>query len=151
MLHLSSVIPSFRIDRRDQADFAVEYADQVAELLGPIGIPRRFQQLRIGPHVALDVGAGFREQGLQHASRRFLVVAVLRGSAGRAEGLFEERDADALRAASFLERGGRPGLALHHLGKQGQSHGNDFAFLGQARHGLIQELLLFGRRLRNSL
>ena len=42
-----------------------------------------------------------------------------------------------------FERGRRPRLAFHHLGKQGQPHGNDFAFLGKPGHGLFEELFLF--------
>ena len=38
--------------------------------------------------------------------------------------------------------GGRPRLALHHLGKQGQPDGDDLAFLGQAGHGLFKKLFL---------
>ena len=36
----------------------------------------------------------------------------------------------------------RPRLALHHLGKQGQTDADDLAFLGQAGHGLFKKLLL---------
>ena len=45
-------------------------------------------------------------------------------------------DADALRAADFLQRGRRPRLALHHFGEQGQPDADDLAFLGQARQRL---------------
>ena len=60
----------------------------------------------------------------------------------RTECLLKERNADPFRAAHFLERGGRPGLALHHLRKQSQPDGDHLAFLGQTGHGLLQELLL---------
>ena len=86
--------------------------------------------------------AGFGQQGFQDGPGRFLMIAMFGRSGGRTERLFEERDADALRAAHFLERGRRPRLALHHLGEQGQPDGDDLAFLGQAGHGLFEKLLL---------
>ena len=66
--------------------------------------------------------AGFGQQGFQDGPGCFLVIAMFGWSGGRTERLFEEGDADALRAAHFFQRGGRPRLALHHLGKQGQPH-----------------------------
>ena len=50
---------AFRVGRRDEADFAVENAEQIIEVPGTTGVARRFQQFRTGAHVALDVGAGF--------------------------------------------------------------------------------------------
>src|SRR6266851_154483 len=70
------------------------------------------------------------------------MVTVLRWSSGRTERLLEERDADALGTAYLLQSCRRPRLALHHLGKERQPDGDDFAFLSQTGHGLIQELLL---------
>ena len=67
----------FRVGRRDQADFAVENADQVVEVLGAATITGRFQQLRVGPHVALDVRAGIGEQVFQNRTSRFLVIAMI--------------------------------------------------------------------------
>ncbi len=64
------------------------------------------------------------------------------GSRGRAERLFEEGDADPLRAAHGFQGGRRPRLALHHLGEQGQPDADDLALLGQAGHGLFQKLFL---------
>src|SRR5438132_315817 len=46
------------------------------------------------------------------------MIAVLWWSGSRTERLYEERDADAFGPTNFLQRGGRPRLALHHLGKQ---------------------------------
>ena len=40
------------------------------------------------------------------------------------------------------EGGRRPGLALHHLGEQGQPHRDDLAVLGQPGDGLVEERLL---------
>ena len=108
-------------------------------------VTRCVQQLLLRPHVALDVRPGFGQQGLQHGLSRLLVQAMLRRGGRGSERLFEERDADAFGAADFLESGGRPWLALDHLGKQGQPHRDDLAFLSQASDGLIEEgVLLFG-------
>ena len=96
----------------------------------------------MGAHVALDVAAGFGQQGFQHRPGRFLMVAVFGRGGGRTERLFEKGDADPFGAAHFLERGRRPCFALHHLGEQGQPDADDLAFLGQTGHGLFQELLL---------
>ena len=65
-----------------------------------------------------------------------------RRSGGGGEVLFQESDAHPLGAAHRPQRGRRPGLALDHLGEQGQPHGDDFAVLGQPGDGLIQELAL---------
>ena len=68
-------------------------------------------------------------RAFEHRLGCFLVKAML-GRGGRgAEGLFEERQTDSLRAAHFLERGRGPGLPFHHLGKQSQAHGDDLAVL----------------------
>ena len=45
---------------------------------------------------------GFGQQGLQHGPGRLLVQPVLRRGGGGAEGLFQERHADALGAADCL-------------------------------------------------
>ena len=92
--------------------------------------------------MALDVSAGFGQQGVQDGSGRFLVQAMFGGSGARTKRFLQERDPDPIGAAHFLQGCRRPRLALHHLGKQGQPDGNHLAFLSQARHGLFQELLL---------
>jgi hypothetical protein len=92
--------------------------------------------------VTLDVGPRFGEQCFQNGSRRFLVESVFRWGGNGTERLLQEGHADALGPAHLLQRGRRPRFALHHLGKQGESDADDFAFLGQAGHGLIQEFLL---------
>ena len=82
------------------------------------------------------------QQGLEHRLGRLLVEAML-GRGGRgAEGLFEERDAHALGAADLPQGGRGPGLALDHLGEQGQPHRDDLAVLGQTCDGLVEERLL---------
>jgi hypothetical protein len=98
--------------------------------------------LLLGLHPALDVGAGFRQKGLQDGAGRFLVQPVLGVRRLRGEGFFQERDADPLGAAHIFQGGGSPRPAFHHLGKQGQPDANDLVFPGQAGHGLAQELPL---------
>ena len=60
----------------------------------------------------------------------------------RREGFLEKRNADSFRAAHLLERGRRPRLAFHHLGKQRQPDADDLPFLGQAGDRALQEVLL---------
>ena len=133
---------AFWIGRRDEADFPVEDAEQVVEVLRAAGVTRLLEQLGLGAPVALDVGAGVGQQRFEKGPGRFLVVAVFGRGRGRTERLLQEGHADALSAADFLQRGKRPRLALHHLGKQGQADTNDLAFLGQASNRLLKELLL---------
>src|SRR6516164_9350549 len=93
--------------------------------------------------MTLDIGARFGQQYLEDGSGCFLVEPVLRiGGRGR-EAIFQEGDANTLGAADFLQRGGRPEFALHHLGKESQPDADDPPFLGQAGYRLLQELLLF--------
>src|SRR5205807_785858 len=63
-------------------------------------------------------------------------------SRSRTERLFEERNADAFRTTDLLQGRRRPRLALHHLGKEGQTDADNLPFLSQAGDGLFQELLL---------
>ena len=132
----------FRFRRRDQTELGVEDVDQVIEVAGAVGIIGRFEQFLTGPHLSLDVGAALGEQGFQDGLGRLLVDAMVgRGSRG-AEGLFEERQADAFRAAHLPERGRGPRLPFHHLGEERQAHGDDLVVLGQSRDRLIQERLV---------
>ena len=85
------------VGRRDQPQLGVEDADQVVEVAGRLGVARGLAELGLRPHLALDVGAGLGQQGLQDGLRRLLVQAVLGRRRRGAEGLFEERHADALR------------------------------------------------------
>jgi len=134
------------LSRRDQADFAVEDANQVVEVPAAGGVARCFQQLGMRPHVAFDVGPRIREKAFENFPRCLLVITVFGGSGARTEGFFEKRDTDPGGAAHFLQGGRRPCFAFHHLGKQCQTHGDDLTFLSQARDGLFQEfLLVFGR------
>ena len=88
--------------------------------------------------------AGFGQQVFQNRTGRFLVIAMFGGSRGRTERLFEKRDADALRYRPLaFSVAGRPRLALHHLGKQGQTDADDFAFFSQASDRLLEKVLLF--------
>ncbi len=70
------------------------------------------------------------------------------GAVDGAEGLVEERHADALRCrrrpASVAVR---PGLPLDHLGEQGQPDRDHLALVRQPRDRLLQERLLVGREL----
>ena len=68
----------FRVGRRDQADFAVENADQVVEVPGAVGITGGFQQFLRRSHLPLDVGAGLGQQGFQDRLCRLLVESMLR-------------------------------------------------------------------------
>ena len=120
----------FGVGRRDEAQFPVEEADQGVEVPRPCGVSRCGQQLLVGPHVALDVGADFRQQGLQHGLGGSLVQAVLRRGGRGDEGFFEEGDAHPLHAADFFQGGRSPRLALHHFRKEGQPHGDDLTVLG---------------------
>ena len=73
-----------------------------------------------------------------------LVQAVLGGRGGRAEGLFEEGHADALRPADGAQGGRGPGLPLDHLGEQGEPDGDHLAVLGKPGDGLVEEGVLLG-------
>ena len=97
--------------------------------------------------MALDVGPGFGQQRLEHGLGGPLVQTMLRRGGRGGKGLFEEGHAHALGAADLPERGRRPGLALDHLGKQGQPHRDDLAILGQPGDGVIEEGLLLFRAL----
>jgi hypothetical protein len=89
--------------------------------------------------VALDVGPRFGQQRFQNGAGRFLVIAMFGRRRGRAKRLFEKDDADALGAAGRFQGSRRPRLALHHLGKQRQPHGNNLAFLSQAGNRLCEK------------
>ena len=67
---------AFGVGRGDQAQLGVEDAEQVVEVPGAVGIARCVQQLLVRPHLALDVGAALREQGLQDRLGGLLVEAV---------------------------------------------------------------------------
>ena len=67
---------------------------------------------------------------------------MLGRSGGGAEGLLQERHADALGPAHLLQGRQRPGPALHHLGEQSQADANHLALLGQPENGLPEEELL---------
>jgi hypothetical protein len=134
---------AFRVGWRDETDFVVENVEQIIKVLGALAIAGRFQQLGIRPHGTLDVGAGYGQQNPQVGSGSFLVITMFGVRRLRRERLFKERDANALGAAYLLQGSWSPRSAFHHLGKQGQPDANDFVFLGQARDGLFQELLLF--------
>ena len=62
---VAACLLAFRVGRRDEANFVVENADQVIEVPGTTSVARCFQQFGVGPHVALDVAAGFRQQDFQ--------------------------------------------------------------------------------------
>ncbi len=84
---------------------------------------------------------------LEDCTSRFLVQTML-GRRGRgAERLLEERDPHALGAADLNQRGGRPRLALHHFGKEGQADTNDFAIFGQAVDRLLEKRVGLGCRI----
>jgi hypothetical protein len=89
--------------------------------------------------VSFDVGAGFGEENLQNGLGCVLMQAMLRRSGGGSERLFEEGHAHSLSPADVAERGRSPGLALDHLGKKRQAHGDDLAILGKTGDGLVQE------------
>ena len=76
------------------------------------------------------------------------MMPVLAGCSGGAERFFQEGDADSLGSADFVQRGGNPGLALHHFGKQGEPNGNDPPILSQALNGLVEKRVLVFRRRR---
>src|SRR4051794_25699803 len=70
---------------------------------------------------------------------------MLRICLWRTERLFQEGDAHALGAADITHGCRGPGLALDHLSEQSESHRDDFAVLGKAGDGLIEEgVLLLG-------
>ncbi|HEX3657035.1 MAG TPA: hypothetical protein VHV55_14565 [Pirellulales bacterium] len=133
---------AFGVGRRDEPDFAVENANQIGEILGPVGIARGFQQFAVRPHMALDVGARFRQQGLEDRPGRLLMVAVFGRGGGCTECFFKEGDAHALGASDRLERGRRPRPALHHFGEQGQPDADHLAVFRQSSSGLIQKVLV---------
>ena len=64
----------------------------------------------------------------------------------RAECLLQESDADALGAPRLLQGGRDPGLALDHLGEQGQPDRDDLAVPRQAGGDRVQEPRLLGGR-----
>src|SRR5215813_7289755 len=72
---------------------------------------------------------------------------MLRLGCANAERLLEEENADSLGAADLPQSGRRPGFPADHLGEQAQSNGDDLAVLGESSDGLVQEALLFRRRL----
>src|SRR5436305_14341311 len=76
---------AFGVGGREEANFAIEDAEQVVEVLRAAGVARRRQQLGVGAQVALDVGARFGQQRLQNDAGGLLVVAVLGRGAGGAE------------------------------------------------------------------
>jgi hypothetical protein len=136
------VLPSsFRVGRRDQPDFAVEDTDQVIEVFRAAGVARCFQQLGVRAHVALDVGARFRQQGFENGTGGLLMQAMLRIRLCT-ERVFQERHADSCGAADFFQRPGRPRFALHHLGEQGQPHTDNLAIFRESRDGLAQKSFL---------
>src|SRR5205085_2360181 len=135
-------ILAFGVGRREEADFAVENADQVVKLFGATAVTRGFQQLGVGAHVALDVRAGFGQQGLEDGPDCLLVIAVFGRGGGGTERFFEEGHGNALRATYFLQRGGRPRFALHHLGKQGQADADHLAFLGKSGNRLVEKVIV---------
>ena len=131
---------TFRVGGRDQAKLRVEDVDQVVEVPGAVRIPRCFEQFLARSHLPLDVGAALGQESFQHRLGGFLVKAML-GRGGRgAEGLFEERHTDSLRAAHLPERGRGPGLAFHHLGEESQPHRDDLAVLGKPDNRLDPEM-----------
>src|SRR3954453_21050761 len=70
---------------------------------------------------------------------------MLRICLWRTKRLFQEGDAHALGAADITQGRRGPGLALDHLSEQSESHRDDFAVLGKAGDGLIEEgVLLLG-------
>lgn len=75
------------------------------------------------------------------------MVTVFGGRRGRAKRLFQKRDSHTGRAADFLQSGWHPRLAFHHLGERCQANTDDFAFLSQASHRLLEEVSLFCRDL----
>ena len=123
-------ILAFWVGRSDEPDFTVQNADQIIEVLGTIAVAAGFEQLGMGPHVALDVRTGIGEQFFENRTGRFLVHPMFRGSSWRTNRLLQKRHAHALRAADFFQRVCGPLLALHHLGKQRQANTNDLAFFG---------------------
>ena len=113
--------------RQELAQLGIEDTDQVVEFARPVGVARRVEELPAGSHLALDVGPGLGEQGLENGPRRVLVAAVLRRRRGRREGLVEECHPDAFRPADRPEGRRRPRLVLEHLGEQRQPDGDDLA------------------------
>ena len=136
----SALVHAFRIGRGDQPKLAVEDVQHLVKISGPGCVSGGRLQLLFGPHLALDVGAGFGQQGFEHGLRRFLVHAMAGIGLWRDECLFEERDAHARRAADFAQGGRRPRFAFHHLGEKCQPHRDDFPFLRQLGDRLVQEL-----------
>src|SRR5580700_836519 len=61
----------------DKANFAVQNAQQILELLGMTAVARRFQEFLIRTHVAFDISPGFRQEGLERRTSRFLVQTML--------------------------------------------------------------------------
>src|SRR5262249_8945553 len=68
---------TFRLGRCDQAQLAIQDADQVIEVAGTAVITGRLAQLSLRTHLALDVGTGRRQEGSQDRLGRLLVEAVL--------------------------------------------------------------------------
>ena len=66
-----SSLLALRVGRRDQAELAVEDAQQLVEVLRPGRVAGRLQQLGLRPHVPLDVGARSGSSALSTARAAF--------------------------------------------------------------------------------
>ena len=70
----------------DQAELRIENSDQVVELAGPLQVARCFEEFLPGPHLALQVAAGFGDQGLENGPGGVLMAPTdwtWRASRGR--------------------------------------------------------------------
>ena len=113
--------------------------NQVVEVPRAVRVARCFEQFLARSHLTLDVGAALGQERFQHRLGGFLVQAMLGRSGRGAEGLFEERQTDALVPPTSWSVAGVQRFAFHHLGEQSQADRDDLPVLGQPGNRLIQK------------
>ncbi len=126
----------------DQAGFAVQDPHQLLEGSRIGAVAGQIEQFRVRADVAAQVAARLGQQGLEHRAGGSLVQAILRAGGPRTKRFLQERHAHAGRPAHLAQRRRCPRPALGHLGKQGQPHGDDAAFVGQGVDGPLEERFL---------
>ena len=98
-------------------------------------------------HAALDVGAEFREQGIQHTMCGNNMATKTRIRVYRSKRLLQKIHADAFSATDLLQCRRLPGLPFHHFCQQGQADRNHLAILRQSESDIIHKLLLLRRQI----